>query len=84
MNQVKEQFDYYIAHQDQFVEKYNGKVIALKDNEVIGAYDSYGEAVTKVQALGHELGTFCVQLVTPGDEAYTMTIYTNTAELAAS
>ena len=64
------EFDYYLAHQDRLIEKHDGKVIVIKDCKVLAAYDSHIEAVTETQKV-HELGTFLVQAVSPGPEAYT-------------
>lgn len=71
---LKTQFEYYLDNQEKFVQEYNGKVIVLKDNKVVGVYDTEIDAVTKTQK-DHELGTFLVQRVSPGSEAYTVTIY---------
>ena len=65
------EFHYYLAHQDEFVEQYDGKVVVIKDCEVLGAYGSYIEAVVETQKAGHELGTFLAQAVSPGPDAYT-------------
>ena len=69
-----DEFEFYLANQDDMVQRYNGKVIALKDHEVLGAYSSELEALTEVQRT-HELGTFLIQRVSPGDEAYTATFH---------
>ena len=69
-----EAFGFYLANQDAMVEKYNGKVIAIKDGEILGAYDSHIEAVRESQKT-HELGTFLVQAVSPGPDAYTQTFH---------
>ena len=62
---------YYIDNQDEIVKSHNGKVVVIKDNKVVGAYDSreqaYFESIEK-----YKLGTFLLQLCTPGDEAYTI------------
>ena len=69
---LKGEFDYFRANQDALVEQYNGRVIVIKDRVVLGAYDSHIEAVVETQK-HHELGTFLVQAVSPGKEAYTVT-----------
>ena len=69
-----DEFEFYLANQDDMVQRYNGKVIALKDHEVLGAYTSELEALTEVQKT-HELGTFLIQRVSPGNEAYTATFH---------
>ena len=75
MNSVLEkEFDSYLANQDAMVEKYDGKVIAIKNGEVLGAYDSYLAAVTETEK-HHEPGTFLLQRVSVGSEAYTVTVH---------
>ena len=66
--------EYYRAHQDEIVEKYNGQVVAIKDNKVIGAYADYGTAFFETGKT-HEPETFLLQRVSPGPEAYTVRIY---------
>ena len=70
---LKKEFDFYRANQAEMVSKYDGKVIAIKDGEVLGVFESDLSAVSEVQKT-HPLGTFLVQRVSAGEEAYTMTI----------
>ena len=67
---LRDEFEFYLAHQDELVVEYDGKVIVLKNHEVIGAYDSPGEAYIETKK-AHEPGTFLIQRVSPGTEAYT-------------
>ena len=73
MKQLEREFHYYLAHQDELVQKYDGKYIVIKETEVLGAYDSEWEAVQETTKHGHELGTFFVQKCEPGEDAYTIT-----------
>ena len=73
-SELTREFEFYLAHQEEMVEQYDGKVIALKGGRVLGVYDSELAAVTELQK-SHELGTFLVQRVTPGDSEYTQTFY---------
>ena len=67
---VHEEFLYYLAHQDELVREYNGKVIVLHDHKVFGTYDSEGEAHRDV--IGRiELGSFIIQRCSPGQRDYT-------------
>jgi hypothetical protein len=70
METLAKEFAYYLAHQDELVERYNGKFIVIKDQNVIGAYGSELDAVQKT-AREHELGTFLVQKCEPGSDSYT-------------
>lgn len=71
---LRREFEFYLQHQAEIVAQYDGKVIVLKQGEVIGVYDTDGEAVTAT-AKEHELGTFLVQRVSEGKEAYTQVFH---------
>jgi hypothetical protein len=67
---LEPEFDYFIGHQDELVRKYQGKFVVIKNQEVVGIYDSELQAV-KETSKTHELGTFLVQKCEPGSESYT-------------
>jgi hypothetical protein len=73
-NSLQDEFQFYLDHQDELVEKYEGKYIVIRGGEVLGAYDDELTAVTETQK-SHPLGTFLVQHVTRGSEAYTQTFH---------
>ena len=75
---LKKEFSYFLAHQGELVEKYNGKFVVIKDEKVIGAYAEQFEAVTETQKT-HPLGTFLVQKVEPGNAAYTQNFHSRVA-----
>ena len=74
MAKLKKEFEFYLENQDEFVSKYNGKYIVIKGHRVLGTYDDIVVAVNETSNT-HELGTFLVQLVTPGEDAYTATFH---------
>lgn len=71
---LKDEFDYYLKNQSEFVKKYLGKYIVLKNHEVLGAYDTNVEAYQETEKM-HALGTFLIQLVQEGNESYTQTFH---------
>ena len=71
---VNNEFHYYLDNQDDFVKKYDGKVIVLKNHEVLGTYDTELDAIVETRK-EHEPGTFMVQKVSEGEEDYTVTIH---------
>lgn len=73
-NPLQTEFEYYLSHQDELVEKYDGKFIVIKNGEVLSAYDDELSAVTETQKM-HELGTFLVQAVSAGDAGYSQTFH---------
>lgn len=74
MNALEKEFEYYLAHQDELVKKYNEKFIVIKGQNVIGAYDSEIEAI-EATSQKEEMGTFLVQKCEPGSDSYTQTYH---------
>jgi len=72
------EFNYYLEHQQELVQKYNGKIIVIKDQKVIGIFDSELEAIHEISK-EHKLGTFLVQKCEPGKESYTQTYHSRVA-----
>lgn len=58
--------------------EHNGRYVVIKDRRVIGSYVTEVEAVNET-ARTHELGTFLVQLVSPGADAYTQVFHSRVA-----
>ena len=71
---LRKEFRHYLAHQDEFVARYDGRVIALKDGVVLGDFDSAGAAMLALRDT-HSLGTYLIQKVSPGDRDTTVSIY---------
>lgn len=64
---LEKEFRYYLAHRDELIKEYTGKFIVIKDEKVIGAFDSEIEAIEKTTKK-HPLGTFLVQKAEFGSE----------------
>lgn len=71
---LSQEFEFYLANQDKIVSEYNNKYVVIKDRKIVGAYDDELTAVSESQK-HFELGTFLVQKVEPGDNAYTQTFH---------
>lgn len=69
---MKKDFIYFVDNHDDFVKKYNGKFVVIKNKKVLGAYKDPLEAIKKT-AKKEKLGTFIVQKVAPGSDSYTTT-----------
>jgi len=67
---LEKEFKYYISHQDELVKKYNGKVIAIIGEEVVGSYDSFEKALSEAQKK-YKLGSFFIQQCNQGENNYT-------------
>ena len=66
---LEKEFKYYLDNQTQLVEKYKGKFLVIKGEEVIGIYDSEDSAYFESEKT-HELGTFLIQFCESGDSSY--------------
>ncbi len=78
MKTLEKEFKYYLDNQNELVKKFNGKFIVIKDQEVLGAYNSEIEAI-ETTSKQHQLGTFLVQKCEPGSESYTQTYHSRVA-----
>jgi hypothetical protein len=76
--QLQKEFQYDLDHQDEMVRQYDGKFVVIKDGKVLGAYDDELTAITQTQKT-QELGTFLVQKVSPGENAYTQIFHSRVA-----
>lgn len=75
---LKKQLEYFKAHQDELVKKYEGKFLVIKDQKVQDVYDTEIEAYTDAKKK-FELGTFLIQQCLPGQESYTQTFHSRVA-----
>jgi len=71
---LKKEFQYFLDNQSDLVDKYNNKFIVIKDQKVIGSYDSHSEAYSRTSET-EEIGTFLIQHCLPGNSAYTQTFH---------
>jgi hypothetical protein len=60
MKPLEREFHFYLAHQDELAQQYEGKFLVIVGTEVLGAYDDELEAVMETSKT-HEIGTFLVQ-----------------------
>ncbi len=67
------ELSYFVQNQDRLVSEYGGKVLVLRGEEVVGAYDTALEAYLEA-GKRFEPGSFMLQPCAPGPAAYTMTL----------
>jgi hypothetical protein len=72
---LDKEFDWYLNHQNELLKKYNGRVLVIKDENVVDDYSNYDDAYFGA-VKKYELGKFLLMECTQGDEAYSQTIYT--------
>ena len=71
---LKRNLDWYISNQKELSAEYNGKVLLIVGQKLVGAFDSMAEAYA--EGVGHyALGTFTLQPCSPDPDSYTLTIY---------
>ena len=71
---LEKEFKYYLEHQKELLKQYNGRVIVIMGEKVIGDYDTEAEAYTETSK-SHKLGTFLIQVCKPGSDTYTQTFH---------
>lgn len=71
---LDKEFQYYLDHQKELVEKHNNKFLVIVGEKVIGAFNSNVEAYNSAKEK-FEPGTFLVQKCSEGVADYTATFY---------
>ncbi|MFP5042699.1 DUF5678 domain-containing protein [Parasediminibacterium sp. JCM 36343] len=71
---LEKEFQYYLEHQEEFVKKYADQFLVIKNQEVVGVYESKQETYNKAVAT-YELGTFLIQHCLPGELGHTQTFH---------
>jgi len=66
---LEKEFQYYLDNQNELVKKYAGKYLVIKNQIIIGAYESNQEAFIEATK-SYEIGTFLIQLCEKGEESY--------------
>lgn len=62
--------EYYKEHQDELVEKHNGKTLIFQDENIVDIKDTLKEAYDfAIEKYG--IGNFSLQEVSPGEDSYT-------------
>jgi hypothetical protein len=74
MSDLEKELDYYIKHQDELIKQYEGKYLLIKDQKVVGSYDTELEAYQDAKSK-YELGSFLIQPCLPGEQNYTQTFH---------
>ena len=64
MKPLEREFHFYLAHQDELVQQYEGKFLVIVGTDVLGAYDDELEAIQHAVRT-HEFGTFLIQKCEP-------------------
>lgn len=66
-------FDFFIKNYKDLYKQYGHKFLAIKNEKVLGAYDSVPDAIIQLSN-EYEIGTYIIQECTGDDSAYRTTI----------
>ena len=75
---LEKEFKYYKDHQNELIEKYNDKFIVIRDEQIVGIYDTELEAYSTSKK-EFEVGTFLIQRCSPGKDSYTQSFHSRVA-----
>ena len=71
-------YAYFVEHLDELIEMHNGKHVVIKDESIIGVYDSFKEAYDDTIKT-EELGTFIIQQCVTEEEEMITFVSSNVA-----
>lgn len=74
-------YNYFLSHLDELCKKYDGKFLAIKDETVIGIYNSFDEAFCETEK-NEKLGTFLIQYCSKDQDALANNFYSNNVVFA--
>lgn len=75
---LRKQFAFFLAHQEEIVREHNGKVVVIADEKVEGEYPDELRAMESATKR-HQPGEFLIQRVAPGAESVTQTFHSRVA-----
>lgn len=67
-------YEFYLHNQEELVKKYLGKLIVIREEEVLGVYDSYSEAANATYP-HYKRGTVLFQEVREDESENTVTFF---------
>lgn len=70
---LEKELQFFINNQERLVKEHRGKTLVIKDEAVVGVYDTTLEAYTEAMKK-YEPGTFMIQPCNEGSDAYTVVI----------
>jgi hypothetical protein len=66
---LEREFKYFLDNKEGLSQKYNGKFLVIKEEKIIGVYDTEKEAYDNA-IKNNELGTFLIQECSTSDSAF--------------
>lgn len=71
---LDKEFEFYKSQQEELVKQYLGKFLIIKDQKVVGSFDTKLEAYND-GVKNYGLGNFLLQECLPGEDNYTQTFH---------
>ena len=71
MGQLEKEYKYYLDHYDELLKQYDGKVLVIVGEQVVGTYDSERKAYYAA-ADKYPLGTFLIHKCSKDQKTYTV------------
>jgi len=71
---LENEFKYFLKNKDVLLQKYKGKYIVIRDNSIIGSYDTEIEAYNETQKK-YALGSFLIQPCADDAESLSQTYH---------
>ena len=75
---MRQDFDFFMSKQDELRKQFMGKIVVIKDKNIVATYDDEGEALRETKKV-YPLGTFILQKVEPEQSAYIQTFHSRVA-----
>jgi len=71
---LKKEFNFFINNLPELLKKYQGKYIVIKNEQILGAYESFEQAILATRET-EKIGTFLVQKCEANKDSYTATYH---------
>jgi hypothetical protein len=71
---LEKELNFYISHQKELIESYNGKFLVIVGEDVVGVFESEIEAYNESK-VNYTPGSFLIQRCSPGNTDYSTTFY---------
>ena len=64
---LEKEYKYFNTHREEFIEKFKGMFIVIKNDSVLGTYNTISEAISETSK-NHKIGSFLVQECIPEEQ----------------
>lgn len=68
-NNLDKNYEFFIKHRKELCDKYLNKYVIIKDEKIVGTYETFEEALEKAKDI--EAGTYIIQKCEENEEVQT-------------